>query len=321
MGDKLAETSAMAMPPSAQADEIPSAADGTLLSRAAASPCRPWPDASDNFSAPCCRWALAGVLSSVVHGLMLLLLGGMRMPVPGTYAPSHAAISVTLASPRVVQADTPGDRISAALPEEPQPAEGRHQKVDHAKEQAKPKIKEGKHPKLTRHIVTRSKLDSGPMSSTISSSAPQPLPASGSEASTGVITPAASEGRPTFQNEVFGSSSSRTDGRSSAGSTGGQDTAPLPLSEVAEAPVLISRAVPHYPEHARLLGVEGLVRLEAILNREGRIEQDIKVLESIPLLDDAASVALKQWRFKPARDESGRPVRVILEVPFRFTLK
>jgi protein TonB len=83
----------------------------------------------------------------------------------------------------------------------------------------------------------------------------------------------------------------------------------------------MSRTVPHYPLRARLLGIEGLVRLEAILNREGRIEQEIKVLESIPLLDDAASVALKQWRFRPARDSSGRPVRVILEVPFRFTLK
>jgi len=97
--------------------------------------------------------------------------------------------------------------------------------------------------------------------------------------------------------------------------------AALPMSEVAEAPVLISRTVPHYPECARLLGNEGLVRLEAILNREGRIEREIKVLESIPLLDEAASMALKQWHFKPARDDSGRPVRVILEVPFRFTLK
>ncbi|HKA53845.1 MAG TPA: energy transducer TonB [Candidatus Binatia bacterium] len=84
--------------------------------------------------------------------------------------------------------------------------------------------------------------------------------------------------------------------------------------------MLISQTVPRYPERARLLGVAGLVRLEAILSREGRIEQGIKVLESIPLLDEAASDALRQWRFTPARDDSGRPVRVILEVPFRFTL-
>jgi protein TonB len=67
--------------------------------------------------------------------------------------------------------------------------------------------------------------------------------------------------------------------------------------------------------------MEGLVRLEAILNREGRIEREIKVLESIPLLDEAASTALRQWRFTPALDSNGRPVRVILEVPFRFALK
>jgi TonB family protein len=139
--------------------------------------------------------------------------------------------------------------------------------------------------------------------------------------STGTAAPTASEDGTPAQSEITDGSAGQGQGHSSEGIAGGEEMTPLPMSEVAEAPILISRTVPHYPERARLLGVEGLVRLEAILNREGRIEQEIKVLESIPLLDDAASMALKQWRFKPARDDSGRPVRVILEVPFRFTLK
>src|SRR5262249_26210341 len=133
-------------------------------------------------------------------------------------------------------------------------------------------------------------------------------------------TPAASEGGTTPQDEASNHSSGRTDGHSAEGVVGGEDTAPLPLSEVAQAPLLISQTVPRYPERARLLGVAGLVRLEPILSREGRMEQGIKVLESMPLLDEAASDALRQWRFTPARDDSGRPVGVILEVPFRFTL-
>jgi len=147
------------------------------------------------------------------------------------------------------------------------------------------------------------------------------LPAGGLEASTGVATTAASEDGATPQNQVPDGSAGQGEGHFSKDVVGEKEMAPLPVSEVAGPPVLISRTVPHYPERARLLGVAGLVRLEAILNREGRIEREIKVLESIPLLDEAASTALKQWHFKPARDYSGRPVRVILEVPFRFTLK
>lgn len=93
------------------------------------------------------------------------------------------------------------------------------------------------------------------------------------------------------------------------------------MSQVAEPPVLVSQVVPTYPPQARRWGVEGLVRLEAILNREGQVEEEIKVLESVPLLDEAATMAVRQWRFIPARDRYGQRVRVILEVPLRFALQ
>ena len=50
--------------------------------------------------------------------------------------------------------------------------------------------------------------------------------------------------------------------------------------------------MPDYPRQARLRGVEGLVLLEAILDLEGGIEDNIKVLQSIPSLDQAAVDAL-----------------------------
>ena len=105
------------------------------------------------------------------------------------------------------------------------------------------------------------------------------------------------------------------------GVIGGLGTDPIPIDQVARPPVLMSRVVPEYPQLARLQGIEGLVRLEAILDREGRVEEDIKVLSSIPPLDEAAIKALRQWRFQPARDHVGQPVRVILEVPIRFVLR
>lgn len=107
----------------------------------------------------------------------------------------------------------------------------------------------------------------------------------------------------------------------SGGVVGGQGTGPLPVGQVANPPVLISRALPQYPRQARLQSIEGLVLLEAILDREGHIENDVKVLRSIPLLDEAAIEALRRWRFRPARDHRLQTVRVILEVPIRFVLK
>jgi protein TonB len=107
----------------------------------------------------------------------------------------------------------------------------------------------------------------------------------------------------------------------SGGVIGGTGTGPLPVGQVANPPLLISRVVPEYPRPARQQGIEGLVVLEAILDLEGRIEDHIKILHSIPLLDEAAMRALRRWRFRPARDRDNRPVRVILEVPVRFVLK
>lgn len=105
------------------------------------------------------------------------------------------------------------------------------------------------------------------------------------------------------------------------GVIGGQGAGPVPVDQAANAPILIARVMPEYSQRARRQGVEGLVLLEAILDREGHIEDNIRVLQSIPSLDEAARQALRRWRFKPARDHSGQPVRVILEVPIRFVLK
>jgi len=110
-------------------------------------------------------------------------------------------------------------------------------------------------------------------------------------------------------------------GGQTGGIIGGQGAEPLPVAQAANPPLLLARVMPEYPRQARLRGVEGLVLLEAILDLEGRVEEEIKVLQSIPALDNAAIQALRRWRFRPARDHKNQPVRVILEVPVRFVLK
>src|SRR5262249_53082837 len=67
-------------------------------------------------------------------------------------------------------------------------------------------------------------------------------------------------------------------GGQAGGVIGGQGTEALPVNQVANPPMLLARVTPEYPKPARLQGVEGLVLLEAILNLEGQIEEDIKVL-------------------------------------------
>jgi protein TonB len=105
------------------------------------------------------------------------------------------------------------------------------------------------------------------------------------------------------------------------GVVGGRGDAPLALRDVASAPELVERVLPEYPARARALEIEGQVVLEVVLDRAGKVEEPVRVVRSIPLLDPAAVAAVKRWRFRPARDREGRTVRVLMEVPVRFVLR
>jgi protein TonB len=105
------------------------------------------------------------------------------------------------------------------------------------------------------------------------------------------------------------------------GIVGGTGTSPIPVGQVAHRPQLIHRVAPLYPKRARQRDLQGLVLLEAILDRDGRVEPAVKILKSIPMLDAAAVAAVRQWRFQPARDRGGDAVSVVLEIPIRFTLR
>ena len=105
------------------------------------------------------------------------------------------------------------------------------------------------------------------------------------------------------------------------GIVGGAGAGPVSAGQIANPPVLVRRVPPEYPEEARRKEIEGLVVLEAILDREGRVEPDVQVVRSIPILDEEAVSAVRKWRFRPGRDRDGSPVRVILEIPIRFVLR
>jgi len=84
-------------------------------------------------------------------------------------------------------------------------------------------------------------------------------------------------------------------------------------------PKLIKQIDAVYPEVARQARVEGIVIIEATTDSAGKVI-DAQILRSIPLLDDAALTAVKQWIYEPAII-NGVPRGVIFTVTVRFTLK
>ena len=84
------------------------------------------------------------------------------------------------------------------------------------------------------------------------------------------------------------------------------------------APALLERVEPEYPPIAVRAQVQGVVILEAIVDREGRVE-DVRVLRSIPLLDAAAVAAVHKWRYSPLL-LNGEPERFVLTVTVSFSL-
>jgi protein TonB len=67
----------------------------------------------------------------------------------------------------------------------------------------------------------------------------------------------------------------------------------------AETANIVTHSVrPGYPLLARRANVQGSVILQALISREGTI-QDLHVIKGPPILVGAAEEAVKQWRFKP----------------------
>ena len=99
----------------------------------------------------------------------------------------------------------------------------------------------------------------------------------------------------------------------------GEVEAPIRLIGDIEPPKLIKQIEPIYPEIARQAKVEGTVSLEVTTDIYGRV-QGVKILRSIPLLDQSAIDAVSQWVFEPMII-NGKPRGVIFTVPVRFRLE
>ena len=81
---------------------------------------------------------------------------------------------------------------------------------------------------------------------------------------------------------------------------------------------IVYQPKPEYPELARMTRVEGPVEFEAVIGKDGAIEQ-LKVLKGHPLLVKAALEAVRQWRYQPTL-LNGKSVEVITEITVNFKL-
>ncbi|MFI5071088.1 MAG: energy transducer TonB, partial [Terriglobales bacterium] len=75
---------------------------------------------------------------------------------------------------------------------------------------------------------------------------------------------------------------------------------------------------PNYPPLARQARIQGSVLLQAVISKDGSIE-DLKVISGHPMLVPAAIDAVKQWKYKPYV-LNGEPVVVDTQITVNFTL-
>jgi len=95
-------------------------------------------------------------------------------------------------------------------------------------------------------------------------------------------------------------------------------TGPVRVGGKIHPPAKLNNVAPTYPPVARQARVEGVVILEATISPDGRVT-DVKVLRGIPLLDNSAIEAVRQWRYSPTL-LNGVPVPVVMTVTVNFRL-
>ncbi len=94
----------------------------------------------------------------------------------------------------------------------------------------------------------------------------------------------------------------------------------IPVGGEVARPVKIFSPKPLYTELARRAGLVGVVILQAVIDKQGQVN-DVEVLRGLPLgLSESAVAAVERWRFEPATLK-GQPVSVYLSLTVKFNLQ
>jgi TonB family protein len=76
---------------------------------------------------------------------------------------------------------------------------------------------------------------------------------------------------------------------------------------------------PIYPPIAQSARIQGNVVVAALIGKDGRVV-DVAVVQSIPLLDQAAIDAVRQWEFEPPTRVNGEAAAISTQITISFTL-
>ena len=94
---------------------------------------------------------------------------------------------------------------------------------------------------------------------------------------------------------------------------------PIRVGSGLVAPTKTRHVAPLYPPVALAAHREGTVILEAVIAEDGSV-REVRVLRPVPLLDQAAIDAVRQWRFTPTL-LNGEAVPIVMTVTVNFQLR
>jgi TonB family protein len=96
-----------------------------------------------------------------------------------------------------------------------------------------------------------------------------------------------------------------------------QVSEPVAVSEESARALAITTVDPAYPAEAKAQKLQGTVVLQALIGRDGSVE-DLKLIRGYFVLSRAAIAAVKQWRFRPYV-VNGRPLETQTTITVNFT--
>ena len=104
------------------------------------------------------------------------------------------------------------------------------------------------------------------------------------------------------------------------GQIGGTGDAPVHVGGNVKAPIAVKRVDPVYTEIARKARLQGIVIVEAVIDRQGNVTE-ARVLKPLGMgLDMAALNAIRQWKFTPGT-LNGQPVPVYYNLTVNFRIE
>ena len=92
----------------------------------------------------------------------------------------------------------------------------------------------------------------------------------------------------------------------------------MSLSALVHLGALPKSTRPVYPQDAFIKKIEGVVTVQFVIDTNGMVGS-VRVIRSVPLLDQAAIESVRQWRFAPAV-KKGRAVSTLATAPVSFRI-